>query len=228
MLYVIVGAGRVGLRTARVLRESGHEVTLIEQDGSRVERAENAGFTVISGDGALEETLAAANLAEADALGALTGDLNDNFVACMIAKEHGCRTVMRIDEDYREEIYRRYASEVDEVIYPERLGAIAAKNALLGGNIRAVADIAQHLQLVEFTITESSPMKGYSLEELELPAHSRLLAHGKTDTALTVPDPDETLSLGDRLVILADFDVLADVRSIVVGETGPNAVLGGA
>jgi len=228
MLYVIVGAGRVGLRTARVLRESGHEVVLIERDESAVDRARDAGFEVIDGDGALEETLEQANLDEADALGALTGDLNSNFVACMIGKQHGCRTVMRIDEDYREEIYRRYASDVDEVIYPERLGAIAAKNALLGGNIRAVADIAQHLQLVEFTITDASPMKGYSLSELELPADSRLLAHGKADHPLGTPSPDETLEAGDRLVILADFDALSDVRSIVAGETSRAAALGGA
>ncbi|WP_254272202.1 potassium channel family protein [Haloarcula marina] len=228
MRFVIVGAGRVGLRTARVLQESGHEVVLIEADEQAIERARTAGFEVIEGDGALEETLGAADLESADALGALTGDLNDNFVACMIAKEHGCRTVMRIDEDYREEIYRRYASEVDEVIYPERLGAIAAKNALLGGNIRAVADIAQHLQLVEFTITDSSPMNGYSLSELELPANAELLAHGKGEDPLTVPNPDETLELGDHVVILADFDTLADVRSIVVGDAGRATALGGA
>ncbi|WP_276272834.1 potassium channel family protein [Haloarcula litorea] len=228
MRFVIVGAGRVGLRTARVLRESGHDVVLIETDEGAIERARNADFEVIEGDGALEETLEAADLDEADALGALTGDLNDNFVACMVAKEHGCRTVMRIDEDYREEIYRRYASEVDEVIYPERLGAIAAKNALLGGNIRAIADIAQHLQLVEFTITESSPMHGYTLSELELPADSQLLAHGKGETALTIPDPDETLEVGDHVVVLADFDTLSDVRSIVAGESGRATALGGA
>ncbi|WP_424002752.1 potassium channel family protein [Haloarcula salina] len=228
MRFVIVGAGRVGLRTARVLQESGHEVVLIERDDSAVERARTAGFEVIAGDGAIEDTLDDADLAAADAVGALTGDLNDNFVACMIAKEHGCRTVMRIDEDYREEIYRRYASDVDEIIYPERLGAIAAKNALLGGNIRAVADIAQNLQLVEFTIQETSPMQGYSLSELELPADSRLLAHGKGEAPLSIPNPDETLETGDRVVILADFGTLADVRSIVVGESGRATALGGA
>ncbi len=103
----------------------------------------NGWFEVIAGDGAIEETLGNADLEAADALGALTGDLNDNFVACMIAKEHGCRTVLRVDEDYREEVYRRYAYDVDEIVYPERLGAIGAKNALLGGSIRAVADIGR-------------------------------------------------------------------------------------
>jgi len=211
-----------------VLQESGHEVVLIERDEAAIERARTAGFEVIEGDGAIEDTLGQADLENADALGALTGDLNDNFVACMIAKEHGCRTVMRIDEDYREEIYRRYAEDVDEIIYPERLGAIAAKNAMLGGNIRAVADIAQELQLVEFTITDNSPMKGYSLAELELPAHSRLLAHGKADSPLDIPDPDGSLDKGDNLVILAEFDTLSDVRSLIVGESGRTAALGGA
>ncbi|NLV09893.1 TrkA family potassium uptake protein [Halomicrobium mukohataei] len=228
MRFVIVGAGRVGLRTARVLDDGGHDVVLVENDPTKVARARDEGHDVIEGDGAVETILDDADLDRADALGALTGDLNDNFVACMIAKQFDCRTVMRIDEDYREEIYRKYAGDVDEVIYPERLGAIAAKNALLGGNIRAVADIDQNLQLVEFTITEQSPMRGYSISELELPANARLLAFGKRDEALDLPGEDETLDLGDHLVVLADFDVLGDVRSIVVGETGRAAAMGGA
>ncbi|PSP95976.1 potassium transporter Trk [Halobacteriales archaeon QS_4_62_28] len=228
MRFVIVGAGRVGLRTARVLKDGGHDVVLVDNNPTKVSRAQEEGYEVIEGDGAVEKTLGATQLEGADALGALTGDLNDNFVACMIAKQFDCRTIMRIDEDYREDIYRKYASEVDEVIYPERLGAIAAKNALLGGNIRAVADIDQELQLVEFTITEQSPMRGYSISELELPGNARLLAFGKEGEPLRLPGEDETLDLGDRLVILADFDVLADVRSIVAGETGRATAMGGA
>jgi trk system potassium uptake protein TrkA len=63
-------------------------------------------------------------------------------------------------------------------------------------------------------------MRGYSLSELELPANSRLLAFGKDDGSLRLPTPDDSLDLGDRLVILADFDRLGDVRSLLVGETG--------
>jgi trk system potassium uptake protein TrkA len=226
MRFVIVGAGRVGLRTARVLREEGHEVTLVEPDADRVERAREHGFAVVVGDGSHEDVLEEAGVADADAVGALTSDLNANFAACMIGSHHGARTVLRIDEDYREDIYRKYADEVDEVVYPERLGAMGAKNALLGGTIRAIADVAQHLQVLELTVTDASPVRGYTLDELQLPADATVLAFGKADGALTIPSSDESLAAGDHVVVLADFDVLSDVRQIVVGDGGPRAVEG--
>ena len=223
MRFVIIGAGRVGLRTARVLREEGHDITLIERDEATIGRAERESFTVVAGDGSRESILEEAGVESADAVGALTGDLNVNFTACMIANHYGCRTIMRIDEAYREGIYRKYADEVDEVIYPERLGAIGAKNALLGGTIRAIADIAPHLQVVELTVSNGAPVNGYTMGELQLPADATILAFGKRDQPLEIPNADLSLEDGDRLVVLADFDVLNEVRQLLVGETPDEA-----
>ena len=217
MRIVIIGAGRVGLRTARITANEGHAVTLVERDYDKAERARNEGFDVVEGDGSSEEAIREAGLVEADALGALTGDLNTNFVACMVGKHHDCRTVMRIDEDYREKIYRKYAEEIDEIVYPERLGAIGAKNALLGGNVTAIADLAENLQIVQFAVSQDAPMRGYTLSELELPANARVLAYGKKDEALGLPLPHETLEVGDHIAVIAEFDALDGVRQILVG-----------
>lgn len=228
MRFVIVGAGRVGMRTARVLREEGHEVVLVEPDETKVERLRKEGLEVVHGDGSQEAVLHETDLDGAEGLAALSGDLVVNGIACMIAKAHGCRTVLRVADDYREYIVRKYASDVDEVIYPERLGAIAAKNALLGGSIRAIADIAHDVQLVELTVTPESPVRGYTLSELELPSNARLLAFAKDGEQLVLPDPDSSLAEGDRLVVISEFNSLADVRQLIVGESGrPVASLGG-
>jgi trk system potassium uptake protein TrkA len=218
MRFVIIGGGRVGSRVARVLREEGHDVTIVELDEDRIERCRANGFEVVAGDGSHEDVLVDAGIDDADALGALTSDLNVNFAACMIGKHHGCRTVMRIDEEYREEIYQKYAEEVDEIVYPERLGAILAKNALLGGSIRAIADIAQNLQVVLLTVGEDSPMRGYTLSEVALPGQSHLLAFGKEDEPMGIPLADDSLELGDRVAVLADFSVLGEVRQLIVGD----------
>lgn len=226
MQFVIAGGGRVGARTAGVLQREGHTVTVVESETAPVERCEARDIPVVQGDGARESTLIEAGIEDADGFGGLTGDLTTNFAGCMIAKHYGARTVLRIDEDYREDIYRRYATEVDEIIYPERLGAIGAKNALLGGTIRAIADIAQNLQVVELTVSEESPMRGYSMEEVQLPADSTVLAYGKSDQALRIPQTDTTIETNDRVVVLAAFEVLSDVRQLIVGP-GDRAVAGG-
>ena len=228
MRFVIIGAGRVGLRTARVLRQEGHEVTLVERDAEKADRARSLTFDVVDGDGSREEVLQAAGVEDADAVGALTGDLNVNFAVCLIAKHYGCRTVLRIDEDYREEIYQKYADEVDEIVYPERLGAIGAKNALLGGSIQAIADVAQSLQILLITVTDGSPMKGYTLSEVALPSDARILAFGKAHNPLRIPLPDDSLEAGDRVAVLAEFSELTEVRQLLVGdESAATAVAGG-
>ncbi|WP_128226012.1 potassium channel family protein [Halobacteriaceae archaeon SHR40] len=227
MRFIILGAGRVGLRTARAIKRSDHEVVIVDTDEVAIDRATEEGFEVIQGDGADESVLLEAGIEDADAVGALTGNLNANYAACTIANQYGCRTVMRIDEDYREDIYRKYVEEVDQIIFPERLGAIVAKNALTGGNIRAIADIEQNLQIVEFTITQAAPMRGYTLSELELPGESRLLAYGESEESLRLPTSDDTLEAGDRVVVLADSGKLDEIRQIIVGQSS-RATPGGA
>lgn len=228
MQFVIVGAGRVGMRTGRVLREEGHDVVIVDADRSKVERLREEGFAVVEGEGSREEVLLELDLDEIDGLAALTSDLVVNFTACMIADEYDVRTVLRADDDYREYVIRKYASDVDEVIYPERLGAVVAKNALLGGNSHAIADVAQEVQLVELTVTPESPMRGYTLSELEMPANSRLLAFGKAGEPMELPNADQSLEEGDRVVVIAGFDVLGDVRQLIVGGDAPEVAAAAA
>jgi trk system potassium uptake protein TrkA len=76
------------------------------------------------------------------------------------------------------------------------------------------------------TVSEDSPTKGYTVSELQLPANATVVAFGKADAPLGLPDPDESLAAGDRLVVLADFDVLDSVRQIVVGDTRSAEVAG--
>ncbi|MCJ0620211.1 TrkA family potassium uptake protein [Haloarcula hispanica] len=218
MKFVIVGYGRVGIRTARILQSEGHEVVIVDNDPVKVERASETGFETIQGDGNEESVLIDAGIETADAIGGLTGDLNTNFTACMIGKEFGCRTVLRIDADYREEIYEKYAADVDEIIYPERLGAAGAKTALLGGDFNVLADLTEQLSVASIRIPDGSPFVGKRVVEVELPGDAHIYAHGKDHEPMTIPLPQTEIEPGDSVAIMADPGGLDDIRATLRGD----------
>jgi trk system potassium uptake protein TrkA len=217
--FVIVGFGRVGMRTARTLETEGHDVAVVEQDPERVERGRAEGFEVIQGDGSTEAVLEQVDLDTVDALGGLTGNLNTNFLACVAGDAHGCRTVLRVNEDFSDELYEKYSSSVDEIIYPERLGAAGAKTALLGGDFTVIADLTEELSIATIEIPDGAPVVGKRVVAVELPGEMRIYAHGREDGPLSIPLPQTRIEVGDSLAILTDHDSLPEVRATLRGET---------
>ncbi|SFG62605.1 trk system potassium uptake protein TrkA [Halopelagius inordinatus] len=218
MRFVIVGYGRVGARAARVLQEEGHDVVVVDNLDTKAERARDAGFEVVEGDGSNESVLRRAGIEDATAVGGLTGDPNVNFAACMIGAEFGCRTVMRISEDYRQEIYEQYADDVDEVVYPERLGAAGAKTALLGGNFNAIGDLTEQLGLSTVNVPEDSPVVGRKISDIDLGEDGIIYAHGRQREAMTIPLPGTKIESGDQLALVTERDGLDSVRAVLLGS----------
>jgi len=218
MKFVIAGFGRVGMRTADVLREEGHDVTIVEIDAMKAERAREEGFETVLGDCEDANVLEAAGIEAADAVAGLTGDLNANFAACMVGNEYGCRTVLRIDADYREELYNNYAREVDEIVYPERLGAAGAKTALLGGDFDVLADLTENLTVTSIRIPAGSPVVGQRVVTLDLPGDAQVYAHGPDDEPMSIPLPRTTIAAGDRIAITAPPEAIDEIRTSLAPE----------
>jgi trk system potassium uptake protein TrkA len=217
MRIIVVGYGRVGSRTARVLAEEGYDVVVVDNDQLKVERAEEAGLTVVAGDGSDEAVLKEAGIENADALGGITGDVETNFEICLIGREYDCRTVMRISEDVDSETYDRYIENVDDVIYPQRLGAAGAKTALLGGSLNAIGDLTEELQLTVVTVEADSPVVGSRIAQIDLPQHARLYAHGHRNDPMTIPLPTTTVEDGDRLAVVVERDAIDDIETQLLG-----------
>jgi trk system potassium uptake protein TrkA len=220
MRVIVVGFGRVGSWTTHVLTEEGHEATVVEIDPDSAKRARTRGFTVVEGDAREEDVLLEAGLDTALAVGALTGDPNVNFAVCMLAKSHDCRTVMRISEDYRADIYDQYADAVDEVVYPEQFGAAGAKTALLGGNFDAIGELTEQLSLSVVHVPEDAPVVGDRVIDIDLGGDATVYAHGHGREPMTIPLPGATVEPGDRLALVAERDAESAVQTALVGESG--------
>ena len=212
MRCVLVGYGRVGIRTAQLLDTEGHEVLVVENSPEKADRAREDGFDVIEGDGGDEGVLAETDLASADAVGGLTGDPEVNFAVCTVGNEHGCRTVLRIDEDYSEDVYQQYSEGVDEIVYPEQLGAAGAKTALLGGDFSVLADVTEKLSAATLTVPDGSPVVGERVVNLDVPEDVRVYAHGRAGEPMTIPLPRTAIEAGDQLALIADPGAVMAVR----------------
>jgi trk system potassium uptake protein TrkA len=208
MKFVIAGFGRVGMRVARILDSEGHDLTVVENDPEKVERARTEGFTVVEGDATEESILAEAGIADADAIAALTGDLNTNFSACMLGKHHGLRTVLRIDEDYRQEIFEKYA-------------AAGAKTALMGGDFNVLADLTEELSVASVEIPAGSPVVGERVVEVDLRGEARIYAHGRRNEPMEIPLPQTRIEAGDMVALMAAHDDLPEIRAFLRDDEAP-------
>lgn len=149
---IIAGAGRVGHRTARVLRDQGHDAYLIDKDPNIVEDARQAlESTVIEGDATDPKVLAQADPERADVLAALTETGATNFAICAVVKHltGDIRTVARIE---RPDQLDEEGTFFDRVVYPERAGAKSAVNQILTGDTRVFEDVTGDLDVAEVQV----------------------------------------------------------------------------
>ena len=193
-------------------------MTVVDNDHTKAERTRDRGIRVVEGDGSNPAVLTEAGVSGADAVGAITGDPKLNFEICMEAKELGdCRTVMRVSEDFHEEIYDEFEAAVDEIIYPERLGAAGAKTAMLGGDFNAIGDLTECLQIVSVAIDGDAPILGSAVNDLSVEG-GRVYAHGRAREPLATPLHGTTVEAGDRVAVLAGTEHVGDVRTALLGE----------
>ncbi|MEF8852338.1 MAG: cation:proton antiporter [Haloarculaceae archaeon] len=85
MRVIIVGGGKVGRALAGRLEDRGENVVIIEQREETVERARNAGFTAVIGDGTDTEVLREAGAENAKTIVAATGDDDANLLVSQLA-----------------------------------------------------------------------------------------------------------------------------------------------
>jgi trk system potassium uptake protein TrkA len=109
MYVIVVGGGKVGYYLSKHLIERGYEVTLIEKDPKRADTlTSQLGEVVMVGDGDEMSFLATTGMERADVVVAVTGDDEDNLVACQLAKRkfNVPKTVARVNNPANVRIFK--------------------------------------------------------------------------------------------------------------------------
>ena len=123
MNIIIVGCGKVGYALAEQLNEEGHEITIIDTNNDKLEKALSIlDIQGVNGNGTSFRTQMEAGIKESDLLIAVTGQDEVNLLCCLIAKKAGnCNTIARVrNPEYFAEIkYLREELGLSLAINPE-------------------------------------------------------------------------------------------------------------
>jgi trk system potassium uptake protein TrkA len=226
MRTVIIGAGEVGLNTARMLSHEGHDVVLIEADEQLVEKAaEELDVLVMVGNGASPKLLNEADIKRSDLLIAASSSDEVNIIACLAAKSQGvARTVARIhNPDYYEpgEPFAREMLGIDFIIHTEQMAAGEIKEALLvPGAINIDTFAEDRIEVAEVILDDGSKAVDRALKDVELPENSLIVGVVRGGDAL-VPRGDTVLERRDHVLLISPRSQVSEAVGLLATDTAP-------
>ena len=224
MKIVVIGAGQVGSTVIEALHGE-HSVTVIDLDGSRMNAvAHRYDITAIEGNGATRSVLNEAGINQTDLLIACSSRDEPNIIAAMLAKKlnPSIRTVVRATEvEYLEAWHERHL-DVDLVVSSEIETAYAVSRILGVPAARQTDVFAEgQVQIVEFDV-ELDPgagdyhVIGTPLRSARIPKNSKVASIIRGESAI-VPRGDQSIELGDRIIIIGSPRAAQEWSAIIAG-----------
>ena len=226
MFVLIVGAGKVGLNTARQLTQLGHEIVLVEQRRSRYDIvAEELGEeSLVFGDGTEVWVLEKAGIGRADMIVAVTGDDEDNIVISQIAKlKFGVpKIVARVNNPFNQATFDLLGIE-NTVCATTAMLRLIMHEMPVHKFVHLLSLRGEGLELVELEVSENSPFADAYVQDIDLPSGVLLAAIVRAGQALVARGSTMILA-GDYVLCLVPRGKEKDLIKVFLPEEEPEAV----
>lgn len=219
MNIVIAGGGKVGAYLAQVLLKGDNEVAVIEQDLKTADRLSmqlEGRYLVIHGDGCDSRFQEDAGIRQADVFVATTGKDDNNLVSCEIAQRvfRVSRCIARVNNPKNLRIFREVGIEcvssttlIANLIEEEAmLGSVSVVTSLTHGNVSLSEIVVPRLR-------HHNDDEGILVTSIPVPEGAIIAAVASADDVEVVGD-DTIAYPGDKVIVIADNDVLDEVRAV--------------
>jgi len=219
MYIIVVGGGRLGYYLTKALLSQGHELLIVEKNATFCQTInDELGNVCIRGDGCEAATLAEIGTARADMFIAVTGDDEDNLVACQVAKHkfNVPRTTARVRNPQNEPIFKKLG--IDVTVSSTNLILESIKEEVPTHPLTHLLTIRDKgLEIVEVKIPPESTTVGKPIKELSLPPGSRLVLIIPKEHKPRVPASDTILRDGDRIIAVTTPESEEALRAALRG-----------
>lgn len=231
MNIIILGGGQVGSTVAEILSGENNDVTVVDQDKTKLKEIEkHLDVRTITGHAAWPRTLFDAGAQDADILIAVTGSDETNLIACQVAHtifttptriarvrsgEYFKNPLKDAAKDHpdpqngetKSDLFVKNALPVDLVISPEKLVTDSIGRLIETPGALQVLDFAHgRVRLVGVKAYTGGPLVGHALREL--PRHvregeARVAAIFRGRRAI-IPEGDTVIQDNDEVFFVAE------------------------
>ena len=199
--FAVIGAGRFGASVAKTLSEQGCDVILIDNNAERLRALDDLVTQAIELDATDEKALAAAGIAEVDAVVlALGRRMEESILITMLLKEMG-------------------------IVFPEREMGVKVANSLINPTILDYIEVAPGYNIIETrppedivgkSLEESKARSRYGVDIIALKRMKPVLdAAGDSrleEEVTIVPHAHEVINENDTIIVIGREDLLAEFR----------------
>jgi len=211
-----MGGGKVGSFLGKDLAAKGHEVKVIERSRELGERlASEAPITVIQGDGCDLGYQEEADMGAADVFAAVTGDDDDNLVACQLARTYfGVpHIVARINNPKNQDVFNKLG--VEGISSTSVIASIIEERTTVGDIITLHTLKKGRLAVVELDLPEDRCRScGTPLKDLGLPRGCVLVSIIRGEEVI-IPKGDSSLQPGDTVIAVTAPEKEAELKRIL-------------
>lgn len=216
MYVVLAGGGKVGRFIAIDLLNDEQDVAIIERVPGRCDQLlRDYDLLVIEGDACDVRDLQQARPDRADVFVATTGDDDDNFVACQLAKTtfEVPRVIARVNSPRNEEIFRRM--NIETVSTTSLISRLIREQLSVGELVHLYTLRAGTVNLVEIDLPPDAKDRRVRVADLDLPEESALVCVFRGEETI-IPRGVTRLRPGDQVIALTRPDLEDELRTVIL------------
>ncbi len=219
---IIVGGGKTAYYLAHQLIHMGIHVKIIEQDKKRCEELSELlpEAMIIWGDGTNQNTLLSEGLESCESFVSLTNLDEENIMLSLYVKNQSkAKVITKIKRQNFDVIINKL--ELGSIVYPKFITSdrilqyVRAMQNSMGSNVETLYKIvANKIEALEFRVSESSPVIGKPLQDLNL-RKDILISCINRKGQIIIPKGSDIIMAGDTVIVTTTTTGLTDLAKIL-------------
>lgn len=219
---MIIGGGRITYYLLRLLERAHLHIKVIEQDMEHAMELHNAfpRVVVINGDGTDPDFLDEERIETYDSFVSLTGVDEENVMNSLYASSRDVKKI--ISKINRIPLLKLSdALGLESIITPKEIIAneiirfVRSLQSSESSNFEAMYRLANNqVEAIQFKVTKLSRILGVPLKKLQLKPNN-LIAYIIRDAKLIIPDGNDCIMEGDRVIVITAGQLIDDIDDIL-------------